>query len=113
MTLLYTLLAYGPSDRAGFPGLRDLTFLEALMWPQLATVRLLWAFKTQSPILSTVGAYSQLIALAIDYLSLVGSARHPWRKTAYTTATRIAQAVAWRIMWPILPWWLCDLVRGV
>ena len=112
VTFLYTLFAYGPSDRAGFPGLRDLTFLEALLWPQLATVRLLWAFKSRSPILSTVGAYSQLIALAMDYLSLVGSARHPWRQTVYTTATRIAQAIAWRIVWPILPWWLCDLVRG-
>lgn len=118
VTLLYALAIYGPSGCAGYPGLRDLSLAEALLWPQLAAVRLLRAFAPQSPVLSTVGVYAQLAALITDWAALLGFLAGGWSlpavvEAASATARQLATAVVWRVLWPILPWWVCDLVSSV
>lgn len=119
LTLLYVYFMYAPADLAGFPGLRDLTLWEACLLPQIAAMRLMRAFGEKSPILSTVGVYSLLASLFIEVAttiswSLRGTVRRK-RRTVLgmiaTTARKLAIALGWRLLWPVLPWWLCDLVR--
>ena len=111
LTLIYIRLMYSQADLAGFPGLRDVTFAEAILWPQIATARLLKAFSARSPILSTVGVFSQLAYLVTDYIGLIGRSFVLLnRGSMYALARHLLSAIVWRLMWPVLPWWLCDVV---
>ena len=115
------MMMYGTATCAGFPGLRDLTFAEALLWPQVPAIKLIWSFADKSPIVSTSGAFVLILYIIKDIVELLifvvyGPFDKRYRylvKASGKMLKNMCWAVIARVLWPILPWWLYDLVRAL